>query len=148
MRCKKCRSVLHRLTRFLQVDLMIPRLSRVKSSSTCCRCSRSCPNSTILRKKRGAVPIVYISPFCVIHRNIPSVLLVSSSVEFRCSSWWVMMFCSGGGGEVGEWRSLNTGIDFHGRQKQAKPTTTTHICHLLPPPPPHPPVVFSCLSAS
>ena len=35
------------------------------------------------------------------------------------------------------------GADSHGCQKQAKPTTTTHICHT-----PRPPVVFSCLSAS
>ena len=30
---------------------------------------------------------MYISLFCVMHRNIPSVFLVFSSVDFRCSSW-------------------------------------------------------------
>ena len=45
-------------------------------------------------KNRGAVPTVYISPFCVIHRNLSSVFLVFTPVHIRCSSWWVVIFCT------------------------------------------------------
>ena len=60
--------------RFLHTGLFISRLRRVVAEPD--HTHTTWPSS---QERHADVPTVHISPFCVIHRNIPTVILVSTS---------------------------------------------------------------------